>query len=119
VASVFHIVAPADWPAAGEYRPASLADEGFVHFSFADQVEGVANELYRDAPELTAVELDPTALGVEIRVEDSYGGGVAFPHGYGPVPLSAVVAVHSLVRMPDDAWRLSLPPAGVAASPGR
>src|SRR4051812_45244604 len=43
VASLFHIVAPADWPIRGDYRPSSLAAHGFVHLSFADQVDGVAN----------------------------------------------------------------------------
>ncbi len=119
VAPLFHIVAPGDWPAAGEYRPASLVDQGFVHFSFADQVTGVANARYRDAAELAVVELDAATLGVEIRVEDSYGEGVAFPHGYGPVPVSATVAMHLLDRAPDGAWRFSRRGAGVAVSPGR
>ena len=43
VASLFHIVAPADWPIRGDYRPRSLAAHGFVHLSFADQVDGVIN----------------------------------------------------------------------------
>jgi uncharacterized protein (DUF952 family)/lysophospholipase L1-like esterase len=119
VASLFHIVAPADWPATGRYAPASLANEGFVHFSFADQVEGVANARYRDAPELVVVELDPTALGVEVRVEDSYRAGHTFPHGYGPVPIAAAIAMHPLERTADGDWRFSPGGATAPASPGR
>lgn len=104
VASLFHIVAPDAWPDRGEYRSASLDEQGFVHLSFADQVEGVANAIYRDAPGLVAVELDPTALKTEVRVEDSYGEGVAFPHAYGPLPASAAVAVHPLVRASNGGW---------------
>jgi uncharacterized protein (DUF952 family) len=104
VASLFHIVAPDAWPQHGEYRPASLADQGFVHLSFADQVEAVANASYRDAAELVVVELDPSALDAEVRVEDSYGEGVAFPHAYGPLPASAAVAVHRLGRAADGTW---------------
>lgn len=104
VASLFHIVAPDAWPERGHYQPASLADEGFVHLSFADQVEGVANARYREAADLVVVELDPTALETDVRVEDSYGAGVEFPHAYGPVPVSAAVAVHELVRASDGGW---------------
>jgi uncharacterized protein (DUF952 family)/lysophospholipase L1-like esterase len=119
VASLFHLVAPGDWPATGWYAPPSLAAEGFVHLSFADQVAGSANRHYGDAAELAAVELDPAALPARIAVEDSYGGGTAFPHVYGPVPAGAAVAVHPLDRGPDGAWAFNPVPAGVAASPGR
>jgi uncharacterized protein (DUF952 family)/lysophospholipase L1-like esterase len=120
VASVFHIVAPDEWPATGDYRPPSLAAEGFVHFSFADQVEGVANARFRDvAGELLVIELDAAALGVEIRVEDSYGAGVAFPHCYGPVPVDAAIAVHRLARAADGRWLFSPDGAVVPASSDR
>lgn len=119
VASVFHMVTPRSWPAAGQYRPASLADEGFVHLSFADQVELVANGRYRDVADLVVVELDPVALDVEIRVEDSYSTGSAFPHAYGPLAVAATVAVHPLERTPTGDWRFSPRDADVAASPGR
>jgi uncharacterized protein (DUF952 family)/lysophospholipase L1-like esterase len=105
VASLFHIVAPTDWPTAGTYRPPSLATEGFVHLSFADQVEAAANRHYPDAEDLIVVELDPTALEAEVRVEDSYGSGTAYPHVYGPVPVAAAVAVHPLSRAADGGWR--------------
>jgi uncharacterized protein (DUF952 family)/lysophospholipase L1-like esterase len=105
VAALFHIVAPDDWPATGYYRPASLADQGFVHFCFADSVASVANAWYADAAELVVVELDPAALGVEIRLEDSYEAGELFPHGYGPVPVSATVAVHPLRRTAMGDWQ--------------
>ncbi len=96
VAPLFHLVAPGEWPQAGEYRPASLDTEGFVHFSFADQVEASANRHYRDADALAVVEVDPMRLGVPIRVEDSYGRGTAFPHAYGPVPVTAATEVRPL-----------------------
>jgi uncharacterized protein (DUF952 family)/lysophospholipase L1-like esterase len=119
VASLFHIVAPADWPSCGSYRPGSLAEQGFVHLSFADQVEGVANAIYRDAPDLVVVELDPVALDTDVRVEDSYGEGVAFPHAYGPLPVTAAVAVHPLGRAADGRWQFSRDGAVAAASSDR
>jgi uncharacterized protein (DUF952 family)/lysophospholipase L1-like esterase len=97
VATLFHIVTPAAWAeaaATGEYRPASLADEGFVHFSFAHQVAATLNLRFADAGDLVVIEVDAGAVPTEIVVEDSYGSGTAFPHVYGPVPREAAVAVH-------------------------
>ena len=109
VAPVFHLVQPGEWPGAGWYRPASLRTEGFVHLSFADQVAGSANRHLAGATELLAVELDPPAVGTEIRIEDSYGSGTAFPHAYGPVPASAAVALHPLERDASGAWTFTPP----------
>jgi uncharacterized protein (DUF952 family) len=101
---LFHIVELRDWAVAqrsGSYRPASLAAEGFVHFSFANQVAGTANRYYRELAHLVVIEVDPELVGSQLRIEDSTGSGTAFPHVYGPIPLDSVVAVHRLER--DDA----------------
>jgi uncharacterized protein (DUF952 family)/lysophospholipase L1-like esterase len=116
VASLFHIVAPANWPTDGQYRPASLADQGFVHLSFADQVEGVADRWYPDAAELVVIELDPAAIDAEVLVEDSYDAGVGFPDAYGPLPVAAAVAVHPLVRSTDGRWRFVIRDGAAAAA---
>jgi Uncharacterized protein conserved in bacteria len=116
---LFHLVAPGEWPAAGEYAPASLAAEGFVHLSHADQVAGTANRHYRDAAELVAVELDPARLGVEVRDEDSYGSGTAYPHAYGPIPAVSAVALHPLVRGPDGDWIFTPSAGSGSGSAGR
>jgi uncharacterized protein (DUF952 family) len=110
VDALFHIVDPQVWAdahATGEYRPESLTTEGFVHCSFAEQVAPVANARYREAARLCVVELDPGRLG-EIRVEDSYGEGRRFPHVYGPIPVTAAVAVHPLPRDADSGdWQFA------------
>lgn len=84
---LFHIVARDAWPAAGEYRPASLAGEGFVHCSYAEQVAGTLDRYYRDVPDLIVVELDPEQLG-PVRIENG------FPHVYAALPVSAAVGIH-------------------------
>jgi uncharacterized protein (DUF952 family)/lysophospholipase L1-like esterase len=119
VASLFHLVVASDWPAAGWYRPDSLRSEGFVHCSFADQVAGTANLIYRDAAGLVVTEIDPMAVPAAIKVEDSYGSGTAFPHVYGPIPVTAVVATHPLQRAEDGDWRFSPVRASASASPDR
>lgn len=100
--SLFHLLAPEIWAQVGEdYRPASLAAEGFIHFSFAEQVAGVANARYGDAPRLCALEVDPARLDAPVVVEDSYASGTEYPHLYGPLPRKAVIAVHDVPRTAD------------------
>ena len=108
---LFHLVDPEVWSAAvaaGEYRPPSLAAEGFVHFSFAEQVTGTANLRYRDEPDLVVVEIDPASIDAELRIEDTYGSGTDFPHVYGPVPTASAVAVHPLTRTAGGDWEFTL-----------
>ena len=94
---LFHIVPRATWSAIGdEYRPDSLLSEGFVHCSYADQVAGTLARFYRDVPDLVVLELDPARIPAELKVEDTYGTGTAFPHVYGPIPVTAAVAVHEV-----------------------
>ena len=47
---------------------------------------------------LLIVELDPSTIGSEIRVEDSTRSGISYPHVYGPIPRRSAVAVHVLQR---------------------
>ncbi len=119
---IFHLVAPDAWAAAagtGEYWPDSLRTEGFVHFSFAEQVAGTANLLYADARALLVQEFDPADLAPELRIEDTHGTGTEFPHVYGPVPTSAALAEYELTRGADGAWRFTPGGAAASASPDR
>ena len=96
---LFHILAARTWDgvqATGRYEPESLSAEGFIHLSYDHQVAGTLQLRYRDVPGLVVLELDPARLTSPVVVEDSYGSGVAFPHLYGPMPVSAVAAVRSV-----------------------
>jgi len=98
---IFHIVGEADWRAACEassYAPASLRNEGFVHFSYRDQVAGTANLRYRDRHDLVVIEIDPARLALPVVEEDLYGAGQLFPHIYGAIPTAAAVAEHRMRR---------------------
>lgn len=111
-ARVFHVALPADWEAArgaGEYavstRGRSLADEGFIHCSFADQVEGIANRYYADVDELVVLTVDPSLLGSELVVEEPFPGAPErYPHVYAPIPVPAVVETHAWNRQTDQPW---------------
>jgi anti-anti-sigma factor len=100
---LFHIALAADWAAAqstGEYttstRGRTLAEEGFIHCSFADQVDATAARFYADVDDAVVLRIDPRRLTSRVEVEDLYGTGESFPHVYGPIPVTAVVDVQPL-----------------------
>ena len=112
---LFHAALPDDWVvalAAGRYemstRGRMLADEGFIHASYENQVETTANRFYTDLDELVLLELDRDALDADV-IDESPTGDPAdehFPHIYGPIPVAAVVAVRRWRREPNELWRL-------------
>jgi uncharacterized protein (DUF952 family) len=100
---LFHIALAADWAAAqstGEYttstRGRTLAEEGFIHCSFADQVDATAARFYADVDDVVVLRIDRGRLTSRVQVEDLYGTGERFPHVYGPIPVNAVVDVRPL-----------------------
>jgi uncharacterized protein (DUF952 family) len=109
---IFHIVERGTWAlaeSAGEYRPESLQSEGFVHFSYANQVGATANRFYADAVNLCVVEFDPAKLTAPVVVEDSHGTGEQFPHVYAAIPAAAAVAIHDLPRGADGQYTFAAP----------
>ena len=102
---IYHLATAADWAQAqqdGAYttstRGVTLAEEGFIHASLADQWEGVRERFYADVDEpLVLLEIDTDLLGVPV-VEEPAAPGIeeTFPHIYGPLKPSAVVSVTPL-----------------------
>jgi len=95
---VFHIVARSEWEAAqaaGEYRPASLHSEGFIHFSYSHQWRLTQQRYYRNHTDLVLLHIDPAALSQKLKVENG------FPHLYGPLPCSAITRVQPLTPLRD------------------
>ncbi len=99
---IFHVALRSDWDAArvaGTYavstRGRTLAEEGFVHASRADQWQGVRERFYADVDEpLVLLVIDPDLLGSPVVDEEPPGGeGETFPHVYGPIEVAAVVQV--------------------------
>lgn len=75
-------------------RGRTLDDEGFIHCSLRHQLLPVAQALYGDVPALDLVVLviDSDLLDVPVRYEAAVPGDEEYPHIYGPVPLTAVIA---------------------------
>ena len=109
-AVILHITQRSDWLRAvgeGSYRCASLDAEGFVHCSTPEQVLLPANERFRGQQDLVLLCIEEQRLDRELRYEDCYDSGMAFPHVYGPIRLDAVVAVVDFP--PGDDGRFELP----------
>lgn len=116
-APIYHLALPADWRRAVEgglyavsTRGLSLADEGFIHCSFAHQIEPVANTWFRDLDQLVILRLDLEALAAEVRIEPSSDGRAElFPHVYGPIPAAAVAETMAWERAAGEDWTLPDP----------
>ena len=97
---IFHVTPERDWQAAqqsGSYvlstRDRTLEEVGFIHCSYANQVAGVANAIYRGEHHLVLLVIDPQRLTAPVRPEPPAPGMEAYPHIYGPLNLDAVIEV--------------------------
>ncbi len=98
---LFHIATAADWEQAqreGRYTTStygvSLAEEGFIHASRADQWQGVRERFYATVTEpLVLLVIDPDLLDVPVVEESPPGSAETFPHLYGALDPAAVVQV--------------------------
>ena len=67
---IFHITSAATWDAAragGSYAADSLATEGFIHCSEADQYCWVANQRFRGRLDLVLLHIDETRLQASVQ----------------------------------------------------
>lgn len=82
--------------AAGRYDGSDLdRADGFIHLSTAEQVRETALKWFAGRPDLILAQIDLVPLAQTVRFEPSRGGEL-FPHIYGPLPASAVLATHEL-----------------------
>jgi uncharacterized protein (DUF952 family) len=81
---------------AGEYSPQQFDAEGFIHCSYAHQVNGVIGRRFQDRTDLVLLEIDPAKLDCKVIDENLEGGAELFPHIYGRLPMSAVVQIRPL-----------------------
>lgn len=76
---------------AGVFKGAAVdLQDGYIHFSTADQVEQTAALHFAGQTGLMLVAIDPGQLGDALKFEPSRGGDL-FPHLYDVLPTSAVI----------------------------
>ena len=90
---IYHIVPTEIWSkfSGAQYEAESLTSEGFIHCSFAEQIEAVLKRYFGGVHSVTVLEIDPAKLTSKLVVEPSTGGE-DFPHIYGAINLDAVIA---------------------------
>jgi len=90
---VYHIVLPEDWATfTGDlYSAASLETEGFIHCSFAEQLDAVIERYYSEAPSIIVLQIETDRL-ISRMVKEPSTNNEIYPHIYGPVNRGAIVS---------------------------
>jgi uncharacterized protein (DUF952 family) len=116
VTFIYHIAAAADWAQArrdGQYtmstRGLTLAEQGYIHASTAEQVVPVANAYYQGVPGLLLLVIDPGRVTPEIRYEHVPGQDQPCPHIYGPLNTDAVVEARPFRPAPTGKFSFCTP----------
>jgi uncharacterized protein (DUF952 family) len=120
-ARIFHLLAADAWAATapggraeGPVAVDQFERHGFVHLCFREQLVEIASWWFDAGDELVALEVDPSALTAELRLEASPSRW--YPHLYGPIAGAAVVGCHPVPRT--MAGRADLPRALHQPPPG-
>lgn len=101
--SLFHLTTKRAWEDALEIGTYSLSTKGktleevgFIHGSFADQVEEVAGFVFAGSTDdLVVLHLDIDKLeahGIPVKIEEA-SNGKSYPHIYGAIPCNLVIEV--------------------------
>lgn len=96
MALIYHITTKSLWDKAndkGHYEAPSLQEEGFIHCSQENQVEGVLERYYSGQHNLVKLVIETDLLESRFVFEWSPSTADTFPHIYGPLNLSAVKEV--------------------------
>jgi uncharacterized protein (DUF952 family) len=91
--NIYHLTSRVEAAAAqrsGEYRPKTFEAEGFIHCSYLNQLQAVANLRFRQRADLVVFEIDPSKLECDLVEENLEGGEELFPHIYGRLEMTAV-----------------------------
>lgn len=94
---LYHIAQASDWEQAqrdGFYAVGSLQrdfkKDGFIHLSYARQVNIIGDMIYKTTPNLVLLKINPHKLTSIVKDEMAEEPRDIFPHLYGPLNLIAV-----------------------------
>ena len=110
---ILHICPRARWEEAlaeGVYAGDTLATQGYIHCSTAEQVHAPATLRFRGRTDLLLLQIAEDRLPIPVTWEDGdppHPDGTLFPHLYAALPISAVVAVTEY--QPDEDGTFSPP----------
>ncbi len=92
---IYHVALPAEWEkyvGKPSYQTESLHNEGFIHCSYENQLPDVLKRYFSGIKRVTVLTIDTEKLKSKLVKEKSTGGEI-YPHIYGRLNHSAVVAV--------------------------
>ncbi len=92
---IYHIVLPEVWEKFKDkdlYETGSLEGEGFIHCSFAGQIEAVLQRYYKGAAQVLVLTIESEKLTSKLVNEPSTGGEI-YPHIYGQINRDAIVEI--------------------------
>lgn len=91
---IYHITTAGEWEAAkqqGSYEAPSLKEEGFIHCSQEEQVDGVLQRYFAGKKDLVLLTISTEKLKSRLIYEWSPSLAQTFPHIYGPINVDAVI----------------------------
>ena len=100
----YHITTPEQWAKYeknADYAAESLATEGFIHCSYAEQLDATLRLYFSDCERVLLLKIDPDLLTSKLLVETSRDGAL-FPHIYGMLNKSAILEIENRLMM----WRI-------------
>ncbi len=96
---IYHIVTPEIWEIfknENQYEAESLTTEGFIHCSFAEQLEGVLQRYYNGAEKVFILTIEPEKLTSKLVNEPSTNDEI-YPHIYGKINRDAIVKIEEKI----------------------
>jgi uncharacterized protein (DUF952 family) len=95
----YHITTPEKWAEFRDkdfYEAEGLQTEGFIHASFAEQLEKTLKIHYKNVAQVLLLTIDSDLLTSKLVVEKSRNNE-DFPHIYGAINKSAITAIEERI----------------------
>jgi uncharacterized protein (DUF952 family) len=95
---IYHITTSDWWNGQTSFRSyttQTLREEGFIHCSTLEQIEGTLERYYAHQQGLLLLHIDTSLLQPELKFEQATNGQL-FPHVYGEINKSAIVNIEQL-----------------------
>ncbi|MBC7901533.1 MAG: DUF952 domain-containing protein [Saprospiraceae bacterium] len=92
---IYHIVLPSVWDSykdRSSYQAESLQTEGFIHCSYANQLETVLKRYYENAGTVLILNIETEKLTSKLIEEPSTNNEI-YPHIYGSINIDAITDV--------------------------
>lgn len=99
---IYHITTQENWDkykGKPSYQVESLQTEGFIHCSYAGQLDAVIQRYYANVQKVLIVTIETEKLKSKLVEEPSTGGEI-YPHIYGRLNHNAVLKIEERVINP-------------------